>query len=118
MFRDFLSFFFFFPLFISSCRLFAPPPPPLSRILSHSRRDVEYLDRQFLHLSFFLPRIKNEKGSWGEDIRGCKGRKCAHVGDKRNDKTKKKQPAFHTGLESFEKFRNIASYGFYFTIRS
>ena len=100
----FFFFFFFFPLFISSCSLFALPTP-FTDLASLTWRDVEYVDRQFLHLFFFfLPRIKNEKGNRGEGetySRIRKGGKCAYVGDKRNDKTKKQ------GRGLFEKFRNI-----------
>lgn len=116
MFRDFLPF-FFSPLYFF-LPLIRAPTPFTDLVLLTRRRGIS---RQTIFASFFfLPRIKNEKGSWegeGERIRGSKGRKCAYVDDKRNDKTKK-QSAFHTSLELFEKFRNIASYGFYFTIRS
>lgn len=61
----------------------------------------------FASFFFFLPRIKNEKGSRGEGetySRIRKGGKCAYVGDKRNDKTKKQGRGF---IRLFEKFRNI-----------
>lgn len=77
--RDFLLSFFFFslPLFLLAAYSLSPRLSFLHRsCLAHVER--RGMPRQTIFASFFLSRIKNEKGSWGKKgggrIRGCKGR--------------------------------------------
>lgn len=103
-------FFFFFPPLYFFLQLIRAPHPFHGSCLTHvERRGIR---RQTIFASFFFPFfrvsrmkkgvVEREKGETYSRIR--KGGKCAYVGDKRNDKTKKQGRGF---IRLFEKFRNI-----------